>query len=539
MSDGGALIVTLALLLIGVAAVRSRRDLQAWLGSDPLGTRRILRAALLGTAVLATAIAFARSASTPPRLGGASADVVLVVDVSRSMDARDTAPSRLRRALDLAERFAVGTGGARLGLVAFSGAAFPVLPLTQDRDALAAYLRGLDSEIISRPGSDLAAALRAAARVFDPTSSRPREVLLFTDGEQLAGDLDGALDALVRLGVRVTAVGMGTTRGSVVPIAGGRPLRDRDGRTVRSRRDDGTLERVTEATGGAYYREPEDRPEPASLAPSPSPRVPVEDATERAAESPWAALAALTLAVEILLSSPTRRRRRWRRKPGLAPLAAASLLILGAGPRSWLEEGDRKLAEGRTQEALGLYRRTERTVGRSAATLVRVGNALYRMGRPGLASGSYLSALQATAPDEEDLRFLAAFNLGSALLYQERYREARDALWTALMTRPDDVEAKFNYEWAVERIPPEEDPVGGPTEGGPGEPPAGDADPVPTPRRGGSDREAAPAPPPSLTDPVAERWLRSIEEDPAGPLRDQIAEQLGTPRRGPGGGPDW
>ena len=100
---GSVLPVTLfAILLIAVAAFRSHRELRRWLGFDPAGVFRTVRAGLLVVAVGATAIALVQLANEPPALGGASSDVVLLVDVSRSMDATDTPPSRLRRAVRLA-----------------------------------------------------------------------------------------------------------------------------------------------------------------------------------------------------------------------------------------------------------------------------------------------------------------------------------------------------------------------------------------------------------------------------------------------------
>ncbi len=518
----------LALLALALSTVRGHREIRLWLGADPFGRLRAVRAALLGLALVATTVALVRLSSEPPRLGGASSDVVLLIDVSRSMNTTDTPPSRLRRALRLAERLVEGTEGVRLGLVFFAGDAFAALPLTQDRDAVLTYVRALDTDLLSRPGTDLARALRVAANVFDPRSSRPRTILLLTDGEHAGGDLTGALQGLRSRGVRVAAVGFGTREGGIVPGGGSDPLRDAAGEAVRSRRVDPVLQRIAHVTGGSFFREIDERPETEALL-RPPPRRPEK---ERALPpfAPWIVLAALVLALELYLSSP-----RTRRASRPAPLGVVALLLLAAGPHTWLREGDAQLARGEAREALSLYRRAERTSGPSAASQIRIGNALYRLGQASPASGAYLDALRGLESDDREARFIAAFNLGTVLLAQERYREARGALWTALLARSDDLEAKFNYEWAVERLPPEEEPTAG-VSGEPSENTERDESPAPSPPESSERREAAPA---ELGPGEGERWLRSIREDPAEPLRQQIAERLEGGRRRPPGGQTW
>lgn len=524
----------IALTLVALAALRSHREIRRWLGKDPFGRLRTARALLLTVAVVAAAFALLNASSEPPRLGGASADVVLVLDTSRSMDASDTPPTRLRRAVRFAERFVEEAAGVRLGLVVSAGVAFPVVPLTQDRDALLTYLLGVDTELVSKPGTDLGRALRTAADVFDPTSSRPRALLLLSDGEHAGSDLGAALADLRTLGVRVTAVGFGTPAGGIVPGPGMDPLRDRHGRAVRSRRTDAVLERIARETGGVFRPETEAPPDLRSLVSEPKTRAAREEEQPAEPLRPWLVLAALALAIEIFLSSPLRARRRGRAGAALSTAAVAGMLI-APGSGSWLRAGDAHLERGETRAALSLYRRVERTLGPSAPTRIRVGNALYRLGQFGPASAAFLDALRELGPPDRDARFVAAFNLGTTLLAQERYREARDALWTALLAQPGRMEAKFNYEWAVAQIPPEKDhpAMASPRDeqGETDEPDSGATPPTPSDPTGRGERR-----PLSLTEEEAERWLRAINEDPIEPLRQQIAERFQpSGGRGPGG----
>lgn len=534
MTPAFGLALLAAALLVGQALWRSQRELARWLGEDPFARRRVARAALLVGAAGLVAWAALQAVAIPPRLHAAGTDVVLAVDVSRSMNVRDVRPSRLRRALRLAETVSWEAEGVRLALVVFAGDAYVALPLTQDRDALVTYLRALDSEVISRPGTDLARALDAAARVFDPRSSRPRRVLLLSDGEHAGGDLESALARLRTLGVRVLPVGFGTPEGGPVPAPGG-TLRDPSGRSVHSRRADAVLRRVADATDGAYLREREDNPTASRLLP--------EQALlgeRRAEETPppalrriegAVALAVVLLALELALSSGRLRGPRPRR--GLAGATAGiALSLVAVGPSSWQREGDALLERGSAREALSLYRRVERHAGHTPRTRIRIGNAQFRLGQNDQAASAYLSALRLAARDAE-ARFVAAFNLGSVLLEQERFREARDALWSALLEDPESLEAQFNYEWALARLPPEPDVPVPPTPSAPEE----EEEPTttePQPAPGPEQRERASA---ELSEAEAERWLQSIVESPDEPLRRQVAEALeqGRERSAPGG----
>jgi Ca-activated chloride channel family protein len=537
---GGA--AALVALLVAAAGWRSRRDLARWLGADPWPARRWLRSAFLAGAALLAARAWTLAAATPPRLSGGGADVVVAFDVSRSMDAADSAPSRLRRALRVAEGLVREASAVRLGLVLFAGDAYVALPLTQDSDAFLAYLAALDTDLVSKAGSDVARGLDVAGRVFDPRSERARQVVLLSDGEHADGDLESALATLRSLGVRVVAVGFGTAEGSAVPGPGGDPLVDDEGRVVHSARADATLRRIAQATDGAYFRELEDAPAPARLLPAP--QATVEPARDEATDPTAAALDALAalatalLALELALSLGSLSWRARRRALGAAT-ALAALALAGVGPASWEEEGDAKLAAGDARGALSLYRRVERHGGETPSTQIRVGNALYRLGELDKAAAAYLAALRRLEPEQRSARFAAAFNLGATLLAREGFAEARDAFWSAMLEDPESVEAKFNYEWALARLEPEPDvPVPpSPTPSEAPEPSGSDAGEQRMQEPAPSEREAKNAQP--LAQAEAERWLRSIDERVADPLRSQLAKRAETLGGASQGGQTW
>ncbi|MFO7892407.1 MAG: VWA domain-containing protein [Longimicrobiales bacterium] len=237
------------------------------LGAGDLARTPWDRAALLVGAALALGLAAAG-----PRWGlesveeeTASADLVLALDVSKSMLARDVAPDRLERERVLARRVLRELAGDRIGMVAFAGRAYVLAPMTVDHSALQLYLDALDPEIVSQGGSSLAAAVEQATDLaLGRDEARQGSVLLVTDGEEL-DDEDAVIRAAeraARLGITVHAVGVGTPEGAPIPEetvgpAGGgveRYKRDAEGEIVISRLNEPLLRRVAELTDGRYLR---------------------------------------------------------------------------------------------------------------------------------------------------------------------------------------------------------------------------------------------------------------------------------------------
>src|SRR5258705_1042434 len=134
------------------------------------------------------------------RRGATGSDVVLVLDVSASMDARDVPPSRLdearREALSVVDRL----GGSRVGVVAFAGDAVRLCPLTLDRGAVRLVLESISTNAVSEPGTDLGKGLRMAARVLPGGRRTEQVIVLWTDGEDMEHGATGAIEELARGG---------------------------------------------------------------------------------------------------------------------------------------------------------------------------------------------------------------------------------------------------------------------------------------------------------------------------------------------------
>jgi Ca-activated chloride channel family protein len=224
--------------------------------------RRGWKAGIIILAVLCLGLALAG-----PRIGTElreverkGIDVVLALDVSQSMQARDVQPSRLDRARLEIENFVNELSGDRVGLVLFAGEAFLQCPLTLDYSALQLYLDAADPSAISTPGTNFSAAVRAGIQAFEERSpnagdERTRAMVIISDGEDHEQQARQALRKARDRGIEIFTTGVGETEGAPVPVYNNRGRqvgykRTSDGQRVQTRLEETYLR---ELAGADHY----------------------------------------------------------------------------------------------------------------------------------------------------------------------------------------------------------------------------------------------------------------------------------------------
>ncbi len=180
-----------------------------------------------------------------------SREVIIAVDLSRSMLAQDVKPSRLDRSKLLIQSLLDGLQGERVGLVLFAGTAFLQSPLSADYEVLREFLPALDPDYLPEGGSNYKAMLDTSMQAFG-TSTADRYLIVLSDGESTVDDWKSLIDALKTKGVRVIGLGVGTAQGSFIPDAAGGLVKDERGAVVMSRLNSSTLQDLAQVTGGAY-----------------------------------------------------------------------------------------------------------------------------------------------------------------------------------------------------------------------------------------------------------------------------------------------
>ena len=254
--------------LLGWLELRSRgallrflsASMEARLARRQTVARRVVRLALiLATLVLGVIAAMrpqSRSEVENRRAQRVEADIMVVLDVSKSMLAEDAAPNRLLRAKAEVDALTEVLDGHRIGLVAFAGRAAVLCPLTPDYGFFRVVLRGVDTDSVSRGGTRIGEALSKAVDAFG-AGAGARLLLLITDGEDHDSFPRDAAEKAAERGIRVVAIGFGSEDGSKITITdpetgGKKVLTDRDGNVVISRLDGELLRDIALATEGVY-----------------------------------------------------------------------------------------------------------------------------------------------------------------------------------------------------------------------------------------------------------------------------------------------
>ncbi len=199
---------------------------------------------LLGAAFVVVAMANPRRVVRIAPEAQKSADVLIALDVSNSMLARDESPSRLGKAKDFIEQLVTALEGERLGLIFFAGDAQAQAPLSTDYGALRMFVRNANPAFIADQGTDIATAIGQAVRMIENNAQSGRALILISDGENHQEQALQSAQKAREAGLQIFTVGVGTT--------GGTTIADADGRPIRTALNETFLTAVAQAGGGSY-----------------------------------------------------------------------------------------------------------------------------------------------------------------------------------------------------------------------------------------------------------------------------------------------
>ena len=222
---------------------------------------KILRTALLflGLGLMAFSLLGPKVFSGYAEKGKTGMDIYILMDTSKSMLASDVAPDRLSVAKKIAESLLDHLDGDRVGFIPFASDAYIQMPLTDDYQLARLFLNVMDTDMISGGGTNLAAAIRLANDSFSRASGADRAILILSDGEENDGASQNLLRNIKDGSPRIYTIGIGTERGSLIPVFGSDGatvvdyMRDAGGNPVTSRLDADLLARLARESGGASY----------------------------------------------------------------------------------------------------------------------------------------------------------------------------------------------------------------------------------------------------------------------------------------------
>lgn len=187
-----------------------------------------------------------------------SSDIVIAVDVSKSMLAQDLKPDRLTRAKMVFKDLTEQLKGQRIGLIAFAGEAYWQCPLTSDIKVFEMFLSLLDTDTVPFAGTNIAEPIKLACASLAKISTNTKAVVIITDGESFDGDLKQSVKTAIESRTVIFCIGIGTQKGEPIPTYNEKGefkeyLKDENGKTVITKLDDNALQYIATATGGQYY----------------------------------------------------------------------------------------------------------------------------------------------------------------------------------------------------------------------------------------------------------------------------------------------
>lgn len=493
-------------------------------GGDPVVAGGWRAAGLV--AALGVALAGPRWGTPPTVTSADGVDLVVAVDASLSMLARDEVPDRLTRARQEVQRLVAAARGDRIGLIAFAGRSYVLSPLTTDVAALALYLDHLDPSIVGEPGSSLAATLRQGRELLAGGGDGGRALVLLTDGESFdeREPMLAEARALRAAGVALVLVGFGTEAGATIPVEEEGLVvakRDADGVEVRSRYDGALLAAIAREAGGTLI-------EAGAGDQAARVRAALTGLERRQRETAARQRVPLRYEPFLLLALGCWGAMLWprRRRPRGALLLLALLAWPDAGEAQTPEarRADAALRAGRPIDAARAWREA---LGRGD----RRPEVLYNLGTAYLAADSLDQAVEVlerlvTAPAGGVVAD-AWYNLGLAYLRRglaSRSEEGQGSLRNALrayrhvlVRAPTDTAARFNYELALAALSTRGGGGGGGGRGGGG---------------GDDARDRSPA---AMSASQAERLLEAAAREE----REVRARQRPTRPSAPARGRDW
>ncbi|MFT4177366.1 MAG: VWA domain-containing protein [Luteolibacter sp.] len=433
------LLLLLLLPPLAVAAIlasrRGRRQWDAWVSprlrqalvktGSPLPRWFALGSLALASALLIGALARLQGDAGVKTEQTIGRNVLIALDLSRSMRTQDVSPDRLGQAKVAIYEMLDSLPSDRIGLIGFAGSAHIYAPLTMDHNAVRETVEQIDETWAPFGGSDLSSAVKLAIETLKKTQQKNNALVILSDGEENTGKLDEMIRLASQSGVYITAIGIGTDNGGYIPSRDypGEHQLDRGGHPILSRFHRETMQKLATETHGTFLM----------AGTSGDISTVVRNAVSRLDSFEqkglqrrvfieyfqWLLLPAICfLALSILLGT------RWRALPVKAstPLIALAALLAATTPSraeekaiivNRAEAAERALSEGKNKEAASLYRTlAEKALSEETASRYRLG-----LGIAGYRDADYRTAREAFSAalfsKENAVRSAAHFGLGN------------------------------------------------------------------------------------------------------------------------------
>jgi Ca-activated chloride channel family protein len=381
-------------------------------------------------------------------------DLMIALDVSKSMLAEDISPNRLERAKQLIGKIIDKAGSNRVGLVTFAGKAYLQMPLNGDLAAAKMYLSASNTNTVPTQGTVIADALRMCNAAFNPNEKKYKAVLLISDGEDHDKSATLVAEQMAANGVVIHCIGIGSSEGVNLPEEGGGYQKDTDGNIIISKLNAAALSEIARSTNGQYltFQQTDEAVKLITGAISTMDQRSVNDEgmmnfTQYFQWFLWASL--LFLLLEFFISENKKHNKL------LMPLQFILLIGLllctnatkAQEDKKLIQKGNDQYRKGNYSEALTEYKDALKKNAANAIAQYNSGNAAYKLNRSDEAISAYDEALK-NLKNPKDLAN-AAYNKAVVLQNKKDLKGCIEAYKLALKTDPSHEDARQNLQQAL------------------------------------------------------------------------------------------
>jgi len=385
-------------------------------------------------------------------------DVMIALDVSRSMLAQDIKPNRLERAKQFVSKLVDRIPEDRVGIVVFAGRAYLQMPLTADLAAAKLYLSTAGPDVVPTQGTVIGDALQMCYAAFNAKEKKYKSIVLISDGEDHDESAEKLSRSLAEEGVMVNTIGIGSAEGATIDDAvTGESKKDAEGNTVITKLNETVLKNIAAATGGIYLSLT-NSDEAATAVQQQLGTMEKRGITEMSQASyryyfPWLLGAALLLLlIEFLMGENKKALKAKRLQVTVIPILFCllpSLQLFSQNSTEEITQGNELYKQRKYGEAASHYQKAVTKKTGEAAAHYNLGNALYKNNDTDSALKAYDKAIAFSKTNKD--KAAAWYNKGVLLQNDKKLRECIDAYKQALKLDPADEDARLNLQKALQQ----------------------------------------------------------------------------------------
>ncbi len=396
-------------------------------------------------------------------------DIVVAIDVSRSMLAEDIKPNRIDRAKAAVSRLIDNLGNDRIGVVAFAGNAVTQVPITSDHSAAKMILRTLNINTVTAQGTSIGGAIERSMASFLDRELKNKTIIIISDGENHLDDPIEVAKKAANENIIIHTIGIGTPEGAPIPIYQNNRLsgflKDTEGNTVISRYDAKTLQDIASTTGGVFKHGMGADMGLNSILDEIKSLEKEEYETTIFADYEsrfhyFFALALFFLLLELVIFE---RKNKWIDKIKvfgnmkyvfIILIFLAPYSLFGQSENDLIRKGNKQYKKENYNEAEVNYLKSLEKNPSNAKALFNLGNSLYKQGRYEEAAGIFDALTKMNI--SQNIKSQAFHNLGNSHLNLQDYAKGVDAYKESLRIDPSDMDTRYNLIYAMNKLQQQE-----------------------------------------------------------------------------------